>query len=69
MPMTQGSPLVIEAGEPFARVCLKVLAGASPVLSMNEVVQERFRHTRIGDRVNEGIASRDQRVQKTGLQS
>ncbi|HON39332.1 MAG: ADP-ribosylglycohydrolase family protein [Desulfomonilia bacterium] len=58
--MTHGSAFTIEAGEFFARVCLKVLAGASPVSSMNEVVQERFRNTRISDWVNEGIASRDQ---------
>ncbi len=58
--MTHGSALTIEAGEFFARVCLKVLAGASPVSAMNEVVQERFRDARISVWVNEGIASRDQ---------
>lgn len=58
--MTHGSTLTIEASEFFARVCLKVLAGASPVRSLQEVADERFRDTRMSGWVADGISSREQ---------
>jgi len=57
--MTHGSTLTIEAGEFFARVCLKVLGGTSPVRAVQEVAGGRFRDTRMGGWAADGIASRD----------
>jgi ADP-ribosylglycohydrolase len=55
--MTHNNPLVLDSAEFFARVCCKVLEGASPEKAMNEVAAQRFKGFPLFDWVKEGIES------------
>jgi ADP-ribosylglycohydrolase len=55
--MTHNNPLVIDSAEFFARVCCKVLEGASPEKAMNEVAAQRFKGFPLFDWVKEGMES------------
>ncbi len=55
--MTHNNPLVMDSAEFFARVCCRVLEGASPGKAMNEVAAQRFKGFPLFDWVKQGIGS------------
>jgi len=58
--MTHNNALVIAGAEFFARVCWKVLKGASPISAMTDVTREKFQKTPLSDWVRQGVESRKQ---------
>jgi len=58
--MTHNNALVIAGAEFFARVCWKVLKGASPISAMTDVTREGFEKTPLSDWVRQGVESRKQ---------
>jgi len=55
--MTHNNAVVIDSAEFFARVCWRILKGASPTSAMKDVTRERFEKSIVSEWVRQGIQS------------